>query len=1627
MASNQPGHFIQRLTIEADIDAKPKANDIQNELSRIFNNHLISIAERIMDEEDVPDHLLRIRGLEIDLGDMSEAYLQGDVITAFTIKFRSALQEMKAKAGYQNPYFDRDAELIALFPAKSEFLTYFLKYGRFPSGAYGFTEKPENVLLEMIQENSERSKKYISGLVKKEPKAAARIVSQFSNTTLRSVFRLFSPSYADFIQREIRQIEPELRRVTKLKQDITIVYLKEASFEFLLQNQRILFTRQHFLTSLKEKLEKKTQQSLVEIFPESKPEEEEVLDEETKEYLEKGIERLRKILRNPKALARQENLPQLWEQLVGREPQKVMELLKEVVKAPGRLLQLVEELTSELLFSLVVKTVPASSRSLIRVVSRVIAAHASYLRGRQAETFFRNIVHSNLLRFLLEEPSSADKPKEFVDFLEVKLKSIPQVPEKLKEQWESFQFAEVPVTKAEKEREEQEKEQKRKEEEAKAAKAKAEKKAEEEAQSKTKTEAEAEEQLKKEEETRAIEEKAIEEKAKEDQVREEEKKVEEAISEIEEEKRAKAEEIEEAAEEKTEKQIEEEAREKELKRQKEEETGEEKTSEIQIQEELAEKAKEEEALEKEELAKEREKKANEDEAVEEETTAEKKRLEEEQIAKSKDPEAQEEEQVEKSDSEIAENEEAETLDDPNKGLLPNNIEEELGEEADPEQAQVDFIIHFLREGELPWWSKNLIQPDPRLVIQNLVGSKSALFLEAFKKLLNNLTPAERPEVASRFLSRFGEDEMTEVLKGLVPSIYGFMATMALALDEFQNKGNAIPEKTYLFKGLSFRWHYVVRFYMDYGSNLPGPNEFVNYVVEMIAAGLSVPLEEVSLKLREIAQEQVDKKKMRFAPLLSMLPMQGAKPSLNSPQAEESLLFERGGEEEVEAKVEAPVVSEESKEGEEKQTEEEAETLSEEEVAAREESRKALQAEMERVKEELRKQRGEKPKPSGKEEEVVEDDASDSKGEERVEEALEEMRETEEELVEVDKPISNAEESEEPNSEVDEVFEAQEPDAGKPESRQPGDKESPQLEEALQGEVEEEPVDGPELLEELPSAEETPLEQPSADPKEAEVVEEEAPVVEKQDAEESPKPEESKPVAEEEVDILSEETAETEPLEKPKEEPKPESRERPDLDELFTAFEDEAEDEAPKTTESEAALPSREEKTVTDPISPGEEEEKLAEGQKLEEPGEAPVLETESESDSETSELLPGAEQIEAAEEAKSEEESEPLDSPLEAILYFLEKGSLPQGAFARFSEEQTLDLLESALEEDEVRVRTEVASLLKRPAIQYKYARLPERLLLRVLSLNLPAGSERLFISYFRNLRTLFESFPGTTAHFIAAEHIFSYFSASGPPDLQVDTYLRDFLSYMAAELGKPQIDLIEFIHDQIAASPSRVSVTLQEVIAAIRTEMVRPGKKIQPEEPGEEETKTVEIDESQEPEIVIPEAEDSEDTYIYINNAGLSLALAVLPATFKALGYLTPKGKFVNEQLRMRAVHFLAYLSHLRVNPPEEELIFNKLIVGMDIDQTLPKELALTDDEKETAEELITMIMEKWKGLHKVSSNSFRSSWLQRQGRLRKEDGNKWTVRVDQTAIDRLMVGIPWPTNRWSSRFSQWEFLIEW
>ncbi|MEO5641903.1 MAG: contractile injection system tape measure protein [Bacteroidia bacterium] len=163
----------------------------------------------------------------------------------------------------------------------------------------------------------------------------------------------------------------------------------------------------------------------------------------------------------------------------------------------------------------------------------------------------------------------------------------------------------------------------------------------------------------------------------------------------------------------------------------------------------------------------------------------------------------------------------------------------------------------------------------------------------------------------------------------------------------------------------------------------------------------------------------------------------------------------------------------------------------------------------------------------------------------------------------------------------------------------------------------------------------------------------------------------------------------------------------------------------------------------------------------------------------------------------------------------------------------------------------------------------------------------------------------------------------------------------------------------------------------------------------------------------------------IFIRNAGLILLWPFFPRLFERAG-LVNGISFVSEAAAYRAVHLLQYMVDKSEQTPEYNLVLNKLLCNISKAKPVEKEVVLTEEEKESANQLLGAAVKHWDALGETSTAGLQETFLQRGGQLFFFE-SKYELRVERKAFDKLLSRLPWSISPVKLPWMKKPLYVEW
>jgi hypothetical protein len=174
-----------------------------------------------------------------------------------------------------------------------------------------------------------------------------------------------------------------------------------------------------------------------------------------------------------------------------------------------------------------------------------------------------------------------------------------------------------------------------------------------------------------------------------------------------------------------------------------------------------------------------------------------------------------------------------------------------------------------------------------------------------------------------------------------------------------------------------------------------------------------------------------------------------------------------------------------------------------------------------------------------------------------------------------------------------------------------------------------------------------------------------------------------------------------------------------------------------------------------------------------------------------------------------------------------------------------------------------------------------------------------------------------------------------------------------------------------------------------------------------------------------VPELHSSKPSGIFIDNAGISLIAVYLPSFFKKVNLLQ-EGKFKNKESTERAALLINYITHKENTAYEFNLQLNKILCGIPVDKTIPKEFDVAEAEINEIDLLLQSVINNWTAIRNTSVDGLRKAFLQREGILY-DDEISYRLRIERKSHDIILETLPWSVSVIRYNWMKKPVYVEW
>lgn len=141
----------------------------------------------------------------------------------------------------------------------------------------------------------------------------------------------------------------------------------------------------------------------------------------------------------------------------------------------------------------------------------------------------------------------------------------------------------------------------------------------------------------------------------------------------------------------------------------------------------------------------------------------------------------------------------------------------------------------------------------------------------------------------------------------------------------------------------------------------------------------------------------------------------------------------------------------------------------------------------------------------------------------------------------------------------------------------------------------------------------------------------------------------------------------------------------------------------------------------------------------------------------------------------------------------------------------------------------------------------------------------------------------------------------------------------------------------------------------------------------------------------------------INVRNAGIVLINTYLSVLLSRLELINAQKKFMSQEARLSAVHYLQYAVTGLDHTEEFLLPLNKLLCGIPLSHPIKENGDISEAHKILIDGLITAVISHWPSIGTCSVEGFRGNWLVRDGLLTDME-DRWELNVEKRAYDLLI-----------------------
>lgn len=169
--------------------------------------------------------------------------------------------------------------------------------------------------------------------------------------------------------------------------------------------------------------------------------------------------------------------------------------------------------------------------------------------------------------------------------------------------------------------------------------------------------------------------------------------------------------------------------------------------------------------------------------------------------------------------------------------------------------------------------------------------------------------------------------------------------------------------------------------------------------------------------------------------------------------------------------------------------------------------------------------------------------------------------------------------------------------------------------------------------------------------------------------------------------------------------------------------------------------------------------------------------------------------------------------------------------------------------------------------------------------------------------------------------------------------------------------------------------------------------------------------------------AEEEEESGVYVSTAGLVILYPFLKYFFKDVDLLDDQNRLTDAHL---AAHVLHYIATGNEQPYEYALVFEKFLLDIPLQESVPKELVIPQVIKEKVALLFDAVRENWPPVQGTSAEGLQETFLMREGKLVVTDDVTRLI-IERKTVDILLDQLGWPISLIHFPWKKGVVYVEW